>query len=218
MSKTLVLDIDATLICAHFFDPVQFQAWMNDPNNKCLLDRVKITAIVDIRDDFLKGAGNICYCVAILRPHVKEFLKFCMSYFDKVSVWSAGHKRYVYAVLSSIFDDDDYQKIDRILTKKDCNFLNTNGDILLKDLNIQGFDLRSTIIIDDNKHSFANNSDNAIHIPAYNPQLTKSNVMYDDTSLLTIMEWLKRSHLKDVSDVRSLDKSKIFSNFTQVKI
>lgn len=212
MSKTLVLDIDATLICAHFFNTTSIQAWMSDPNNKCLLDRVKITGIVDIRDDSPKGVGEICYCVLVMRPYLKEFLKFCMTYFDKVSIWSAGSKRYVHAVLFSIFDDEDFQKIDRILTKKDCNFLNERGDVLLKDLNKQGFDMRSTLIIDDNIHSFGNNISNAIHIPAYDPQLTQSNVMYDDKSLLNIINWIKAVNFKNVLDIRSLNKSEIFLN------
>lgn len=215
MGKHLVLDIDATLINAEFFSEEEFNRWMSDRTKRQYDNRIIITKMIDVRDDQPKGAGVISYCIIILRPYLYEFLNFCFNYFDTISFWSAGHYRYVRAILFSILGTERFQSLGTIFTRKDCVFLNENGDLLTKSLSSKGFDLTNTIIIDDNKSSFSANKENAIHIPAYNPQLIHEHIMYRDERLLEIINWFQEVDLKNSHDVRMIDKDpkKIFKNF-----
>lgn len=215
MSKHLVLDIDATLIQAKFFTQDEYNAWMLAPTTKNYLHRVTPVKIVDITDNHPKGIGEICHCILILRPYLREFLEFTLSYFDTVSVWSAGHFRYVHAVLFSIFGNEGFQRIHQIYTRADCVFLNSNGDILTKDLQSKGFDMANTLIIDDNQTSFSKNVSNAIHIPPYDPDLRDDHVFRDENSLQRLQNWIITNNIKNCPDVRLLNKLVIFPEFQE---
>lgn len=215
MGKHLVLDIDATLINAKSFSEEDFNRWMSDETNKQYAGRFLVTRIIDVHDNQPKGEGVISYFVIILRPYLYEFFDFCFNYFDTVSFWSAGHFRYVRGILYTILGSQRFHRLNTIFTRKDCVFLNENGDILTKSLSTKGFNLQDTIIIDDNGTSFSANKENAIHIPAYDPQLIHQHIMKDDRHLLEIIEWIQRVDLKNCRDVRLLDKDpkKIFKSF-----
>ena len=129
----------------------------------------------------------------ILRPNIKEFIKFILEYFDHISIWSAGTKRYVRAIESIIFSPDDKvykEKCSQVLSRKDCNKITKTS--VLKDISTKGFDLKNTLIIDDNHTTLVNNPDNGILIPAYEPELNKNHIFYEDKCLLELIEWFKK--------------------------
>lgn len=203
-----VLDLDATVVHTEFVTEDKLKDILVNPQYDSIRDKMRVTKIVDIDDSFPSGNGHISIAVVILRPHIEEFINFILEYFDSISIWSAGHKRYVRAIESLLFHPDNNiytSKVKKILTRRDCNEITSKS--VLKDLASRGFNLEHTIIIDDNETTFVNNPDNAIHIPIFVPKLNNPN---DDQSLLKIIEWVKRNNLKDCKDVRKVDKSNIF--------
>lgn len=209
--RHIALDLDDTLIHAFFISQQQLDEITTDSKYNYLKGRMKILHIVDINDDDLIGKGNISIVMIVFRPYLQEFLKFLLDYFDHISIWSAGHKRYVRAIESILFSPDNEvyrNKCVKVLTRKDCNEITKTS--VLKDLNSKGFNLENTIIIDDNETTFVNNPNNAIHIPAYNPQLKEEHILYDDKSLLKIMEWIKTNYIHKNQDVRTLKLNEIF--------
>lgn len=207
----IALDLDDTLIHAFFISQQQLEEITTDSKYSYLKGRMKVLHIVDISDDDVLGKGIVSIVMIVFRPYLQEFLKFLLEYFDSISIWSAGHKRYVRAIESLLFSPDNEiykKKCVKVLSRKDCNEITKTS--VLKDLNSRGFNLENTIIIDDNETTFVNNPNNAIHIPAYNPQLKEEHIMFDDTSLLKIMEWIKSNYTQKNQDVRTLKLKEIF--------
>lgn len=206
-----VLDLDDTLIHAFFITPQQLEEITTKEEFSYLKERTKILHVVDIGDNDIAGRGDIAIIMIVLRPYMREFLDFILTYFDKVSIWSAGEKRYVRAIESIIFPPDNelYRiKSAKVLTRRDCNEITKVS--VLKDLASKGFDLTKTLLIDDNTTTSANNRDNAIHLPAYDLKLLKEHITYDDNTLLHIIEWLKANNVNQCPDVRKLNKKGIF--------
>jgi TFIIF-interacting CTD phosphatase-like protein len=206
--KHLILDLDATLICSHFKDSKSIDEILKNKENGYLKDRVKISHVVDIGDADLKGKGEISSMIVVLRPYVYEFLSFILDYFDYVHIWSAGIKRYVRALEYILFPPGKFsKKIHKVLTRLNCDLYD---DKHIKTLDLHGFPLEDTLILDDNELTFKNNLKNAIHIPAYTPQIIPNHINFDDKSLLKVIEWIKNNDIKNCKDVREIDKSKIF--------
>ena len=215
-NSNCVLDLDDTLIHSFFLSQQQLDEIITKEEYSYLKDRMKILHIVDINDDDVAGKGNISIVMVVLRPYMKEFLEFIFSYFDEISIWSAGHKRYVRAIESIIFPTDNKlysTKNVKVLSRKDCNEITKIS--VLKDLASKGYDLNRTLLIDDNQTTSVNNKDNAIHLPAYDLKLKKEHIIYDDKSLLKIIDWIKENNVNQCSDFRKLNKKNIFSK--QVK-
>ena len=108
----IVLDLDDTLIHAFFISQQQLEEINTKSEYSYLKDRIKILHIVDINDGDTLGRGDVTIVMIVLRPYLREFLDFIVDYFDNISIWSAGHKRYVRAIESVIFPPDNphYQK------------------------------------------------------------------------------------------------------------
>lgn len=203
-----VLDLDATVVHTEFVDERKLKDILTNPYYDSIRNRIKVLKIIDIDDNFPAGNGHISIAVVILRPHIEEFINFILEYFDNISIWSAGHKRYVRAIESVLFSHDNIlynRKLKKVLTRQDCNEVTSKS--VLKDLESRGFILSNTIIIDDNKKTFVNNPNNAIHIPIFLPKI---NEVDEDKSLLRIIDWLKKNNLRECKDVRNIDKTHIF--------
>jgi len=148
----------------------------------------------------------------IRRPQLKKFLDYLFDNIEIVAVWSAGSYDYVHEIVSIIFGD----RKDKIFiyTRNDCE-TDQNGNLykpIRKMLdNVPGLKykatLANTIIIDDLEGTFSRNPDNAIHIPAYNPEYNK--IDNSDVALLQIIVWI--DFYKNVrQDIREIDKKRIF--------
>ena len=203
--RHIVLDLDATIVHSIPKDSTTIEVLKTDPQYSFLKDRSRILNVVDILDNSEKGKGIVSSFVVILRPYVKEFLEYLLNNADKISIYSAGHKRYVRAIESIIFqvDSELYKsKLDKILTASDCEF---SPGVVLKDLEKAGFKLEETLIIDDNPTTFTKNPHNVIHLPDYRPEIIRDQVLYDDRTLLKIMEWMD-NNLRLHEDIRNTDK------------
>lgn len=201
----VVLDLDATLVNSLGYDQTTINILKKNPEYSYLTNRVKFVDVVDVLDDNEKGKGIVTSFVVVLRPHVREFLNFLLHNVGKISIYSAGHKRYVRAIEAALFDTSSElykKKVHRVLTRANCAITETS---ILKDLEREGFDLSRTIIIDDNPTSFVRNRNNAIHISEYKPDLSKNKIEEDDTALVIIMNWL-RDNFKTFHDVRNVQK------------
>lgn len=217
--KELILDIDATLVNSFPVSIEVYNNWISNPESKKYENRIINLQIIDIRDNQPKGVGDISCFLVVLRPHLKEFLEFCFEHFDKISIWSAGNFRYVMGVTARIFGNELFQRINKIYTRNDCNFLNEKGDLLHKDLGSKGFDLSQCLHLDDNGSTFGKNITNGVHIPAYNPpSITEEYIFFEDTCLLNFMQWIKSVNLNSCPDVRNLNKSNIFTSFHQKQV
>lgn len=211
VNSHIALDLDDTLIHAVFITEKEASKIENSKDYDFLKGRTTILKIVDIRDDNQIGSGNLSNALIIFRPGAKEFVKFCLDNFDKVTFWSAGHKRYVRAVIGTLVDPGHpkyaNQKL-KVLTRQDCNEVTDTS--VLKSLASKGFDMKKTIIVDDNVSSYRLNIENAIPIEGYNPQVKKEHIEYEDKTLYRIIEWFKETNIMNVEDVRTIDKTNIY--------
>ena len=206
--KQLVLDLDNTLLCSYFSNNDITQLEMQE--NKHLYKRVKSLSIVDIMDTDVKGNGNVSSFVVILRPHLQEFIDFCVSYFSKIFVWSAGQNRYVRCLETLIFQNR--KKTSNIFTFEDCEFSGEQNKTTIKELIKKNFDLQTTFVIDDRRDTFSKNPENGILIPFYCPKFTKEGIANDqDNALLQLIKWFSSDEVKNCKDVRKLNKSNIFT-------
>lgn len=209
--KHIVLDIDDTLIHAFFLTKEQHDYYRSNPEYSYLENRGVYINIIDIDNNDIRGTGIITTIYILFRPYAKEFLSFCLEYFEQISIWSAGHFRYVRAIEAVLFPPNNEiyrEKLDKVLTRVDCNSI-TEYEIL-KDLASKGFKLENTLIVDDNDTTFTRNLSNAIHIPKYDPTLKKEHVLYDDQCLLKLIKWIKNNSVNTCPDVRLINKSGIF--------
>lgn len=213
-SHVIVLDLDETLVHSSE-DMAAFRALKisSDPN---LIDIRKRSYVITL-DDVVerKGAGIKTQLWGIMRPHLKEFLVFCFSYFKVVAVWSAGQTKYVNAIVDAIFGDIAMPHV--VYTWPDCD---TSTGIVEKPLikmiqQVPGLSnymsLANTLVLDDRHSTYRNNPKNGVLIPAYNPKPNINALREEDIALLQLKTWLERPEIRGAPDVRALDKDKIFS-------
>lgn len=164
-----------------------------------------------------RGYGVKYNFPSILRPHLKEFLRFCFEYFRIVSIWSAGQRGYVHSIVRNIFRDIHDPSFvytrDQLKSMYDGSY--EKPLMYLREIDPLAnkyFTPENTLILDDNYRTFAKvNPDNAIHIPAYIPEMNMESLMEDENSLLEFKDWLMQPKVMNTKDVRKLDKSNIFS-------
>lgn len=218
--KMVVLDIDETLV--HTF--TNFNEWVNlkimtDPKKMDLRSR---NYVVNVEAD--KSGGTSEKMWGVKRPHLEEFLKFCFNYFKYVVVWSAGTYDYVHAIVDEIFGSTYAPHA--VLTRGDCvgpigNLEKPFWNMLkivpaLKDHTQTDpgeiyNNIKNVFIIDDRRKSFAQNPNNGILIPVYEPSPNVDGLRRDDVAFLQIMNWLMRPDVMKSIDVRKLDKSSMFN-------
>lgn len=199
----IVLDLDQTLLFS-VFEKNNIQIIEQNMNIPGMKDRIMIKTLIDGPNDIPRGSGNIEKFAIIKRPHLKEFIDYIIQNFRHVYIWSAGHFRYVSAIDDVIFPKNS---IKQRLSRGDTYI---DERVVLKDLNVKGFNLSKTIMIDDRDDTFAMNVSNAIHIPVYEPNCTPEEILKDDQTLLRIIDWFKNSGVLNCVDVRQIHKPDLF--------
>jgi hypothetical protein len=210
-NKTIMLDLDSTLIyTSENFDNYSKLELYSNPKNIELRERIYKFDVIDVVDK--PGTGVRSSMWGILRPGVYEFLDFCFDYFSNVIVWSAGQLRYVHAICDVLFIDPDKQPT-LIWTYEDCQ---KSDNYLYKPLVKISEQFNSSITLDkiyaldDNEITFSKNKDNALHIPAYEPELTPEGIKMDEQILPNITKWLMLPEVLAVNDVRDISKDNCF--------
>jgi len=212
--KCIVLDLDQTLIATQeSIESLKELNILSDPNLISLRRRVYYVTIEDLEKP---GIGTKYDFWGITRPHVQEFLIFCFSYFKIVSVWSAGKRPYVEAIVDYIFKDlpqphvifthDDVKIGPKGHILKPLNKMIESNPVLRRNMSLQ-----NTFAIDDNSMTFFNNHNNGILIPAYDPSLSINALARDDHALLQLKYWLLQPDVVNSHDITTLDKTHIFS-------
>jgi len=210
--KNIVFDIDETLVHTHERDFARIKELgiYSNPKNFELRKRIYRMTLDDIFQK--KGTGTKSDLWGVMRPHLRELLVFCSSYFRNVCVWSAGQTPYVHSVVRDIFRDIKAPNV--VFTWDQCK-KGADGTLEkpLVDMYkvVPGMNATNTFVIDDRHSTFANvNPNNGILIPPYQPADTIDAMSTDDPTLRQLMMWLAREEVKNARDVRALDKSRIF--------
>lgn len=212
--KCIVLDLDQTLIATQdSIESIKDLKILSDPTLLPLRNRSYILTIEDLEKP---GIGSKYDMWGVIRPHVKEFLIFCFSYFKIVAVWSAGQRPYVEAIVDILFKDlpkphvvfsyDDIEVGKGGAVEKPLTKMINSSPLLSKYMS-----LSNTLAVDDNSSTFVHNKGNAVLIPEYEPALNVAAMNRDDPSLLQLKYWLLQPEVVNSRDVTLLDKSKIFT-------
>ncbi len=217
-NKCIVLDLDETLVHSNEnMDKLRELKIMTDPS---LLDLRRRTYQLTLDDVvYKKGLGIKTDMWGVVRPHVKEFLVSCFSYFKVVIVWSAGKRKYVDAIVDYLFKD--IQRPHVVYSYDECERTTTNLLVkpLTKMINNEGglgkyMSLENSYIIDDRKTVYAgfegDNPYNGIQIPPYKPAFNVHTLRSDDIVLKQLMTWFLQPETMHSPDVRELDKTTVF--------
>lgn len=215
--KCIVLDLDETLVHSSPEGNIELLKELeifSDPKNYDLRERVYKITMEDVVHK--KGTGDKTQMWGVFRPHFREFLIFCFTYFKLVIVWSAGRKNYVHTIVDQLFLELPRPHV--IFTYDDLEKLQNNT--LIKPLNklvrtIPGMNkhmsLENSFIIDDRLTVFQEpNPHNGIQIPPYKPNFNLTSLRENDERLKQLIAWFKRPEVMNSRDVRKLDKSRIF--------
>ena len=215
--KCIVLDLDETLVHSSpegNIDLLKKLEIFSDPKNYDLRERVYKITMEDVVHK--KGTGDKTQMWGVFRPHFREFLIFCFTYFKLVIVWSAGRKNYVHTIVDQLFAELPRPHV--IFTYDDLERLHNNTLIkpLDKLVKIPGMNkhmsLKNSYIVDDRLSVFQEpNPYNGIEIPPYKPSFVLPSLRADDNILLQLINWFMKSEVMNCRDVRKLDKSKIFN-------
>lgn len=215
--KAIVLDIDECMV--HTFDDdvddehIEKLGIFTKPELEDLRKRIYKLELDDVSSK--KGEGHYMEMWGIIRPHIKDFLLFCFSYFRIVGVWSAGLPRYVENIVDFLFKDLPKPHI--VFTRDECHKNTTLCEKpLMKIIDANEFlrsrmSLENTFIVDDQKKSFINNNkDNGVLIPGYQPGTDVDSMRTNDIALQQLKMWFSTPEVRNSEDVRTLDKKKIF--------
>lgn len=216
--KCIILDLDETLVHTDNEEPntelLKDLEIFSNPNLYDLRERVYKITMEDVISK--KGTGDKTEMWGILRPHVREFLIACFTYFRVVIVWSAGRKNYVHAIVDFLFlglprptviwTYDDLEKLPNNTLIKPLNKLIEKIPTLNKYMSLE-----NSFILDDRLTVFQEpNPSNGIEIPAYRPTFNPKSLRSDDKALLSVTNWLMKPEVMNSTDIRQLDKRNIF--------
>lgn len=203
----IILDVDETLL--HSIDRTSFPT-------DCFMANPSLHQRMYTMEFVMKK--NIEIMWGVLRPWTREFLAFCNRYFNKVIIWSAGMADYVKQAVEILYHDikqPDYV-LSQIEYKKQGNQKPINYITNYVDPDIN---LKNTLIIDDQPVNAKSNPLNLIRIPIYDLEGTFENVsktydyrnlIKDDNRLEKLANWFLTSEVMNCSDVKKLEKRKIF--------
>jgi hypothetical protein len=228
--KTIILDMDLTLICTIGDGSdlsqrmrINHQAAYNSLLNKGILVPTTLTQF--------GGSGKAMHNDVIKRPGIDEFLFFCKYVFKHVILWSAGQASYVYDIVKLVIDPQDCGIFDHIYTAQDIvhSSVDENTEGFGASLRSAGYTTFSTkpiefisekfpdvtldnsIIVDDLPCNFMPNPHNGVLIPAFSPQLNqllsaaKNGVLEnicDDYCLFSLLHYLADDEFLKSADVR----------------
>jgi len=140
--KTLLLDLDGTLIC-------------NSHRVTCKYDNPLLQPEINSDDKKIRISFHI-------RPHVMKLLK-TLKFFYEIVVFTAGKESYAKPIIEYL--DPKKCCIAYLLHRKQCVM---NKNWVVKDLRVIGKrELKNMIIIDNSVISFAENLDNGIYVPTF---------------------------------------------------
>lgn len=214
-NKCIILDLDETLVRSNDnMKTLQDLGIMTNPEYINLRPRIYEISMEDVM--CRKGTGEKIDMWGIVRPHVKQFLITCFTYFKIVIVWSAGRKKYVESIVDFLFKDIKRPHV--IYTYDECD--RTTDGFLVKPIvkliqDVPGLDkymsLKNTFILDDRLTTFKDdNPDNGILIPGYKPAPIIEYLNADDIALTQLTKWLLKPEVIASEDVRELSKDGIF--------
>lgn len=227
--KTIILDLDETLV--HSWENPEFidrYSIYTDPVIYRKFHPVGSPQIAYSMFLDLKTPGTQSRIWGLHRPHLHEFLHFASEYADNVIVWSAGIRPYVNEIVKGIFLESGLQPPKVVRNRENCSsyqgLYHKPIYELITDISRQPFstlkiDPAWTIIVDDKTHTFMENPNSGILIPPYQPGSNRPGkvpTMEDlldrsDTALLQLMNWLELPEVKNATDIRTIDKSRIFT-------
>lgn len=180
--KSLVLDLDETLIHSCYIDP--------DTNESVGCAFVPDTAVpdYDLLISIIKDKSPIQFRV-FKRPYVDVFLDFVSKWYDLV-IYTASMQEYASIVVDRL--DNGRGILQRRFYRQHCM---APSQFLAKNLLLINKDLANVCIIDNSPTSYRNFPDNAIPIKSY---------IYDlkDEELLNLLPFLDA--LRFTKDVRSV--------------
>eukprot|EP00826_Nyctotherus_ovalis_P013315 TRINITY_DN1357_c0_g1_i15.p1 TRINITY_DN1357_c0_g1~~TRINITY_DN1357_c0_g1_i15.p1 ORF type:complete len:406 (+),score=55.97 TRINITY_DN1357_c0_g1_i15:246-1463(+) len=188
--KTLVLDLDGTLICNIHSASCEFGEGLGAPEvvtTRCSLNGT--------------AKGTISFYV---RPHVAKLLK-TLRLFYEIVVFTASTEAYGKAVVEYL--DPRNCCIQYLLHRAHCVMTKS---WIVKDLRVLGRrDPKDIVILENSVVSFAANLDNGIYVPSYEGG-------NEDEALLPIIDFLKE--IANVGDVRPYVKefagiTKLFADY-----
>lgn len=227
MSKpehSLSLDIDATLACtdenslerAPTFESLEL---FTNPTRAHLRSRVYLLDMIDVTSE--AGTGRRTKMWGVFRPYTKEFMQFCTTHLKHTLIFSAGRPKYVKAMSEVLFMDTEIPP-SVIFDSEKCDIgkyhVHKRLSDIISDPSLCGeVDEKSIFHIDDREDTFSLNVGNGIVIPAYAPKLTGTpeevieEILKPDVALLQLMCWLSLPEVVNCEDVRTLDKSTIFT-------
>lgn len=183
---------------------VQSKTWLppkdiSDPSISLVLDldetlvHCTVDPIPDANMIFPVFCHGIEYNVHVkTRPHLKYFLESVSNKFE-VIVFTASQRVYANELLNRIDPDSKYIK--HRMFRDSCLLVDGN---YLKDLNVLGRDLATSVLVDNSPHAFGYQIDNGIPIESW----------FDDphdTELLKLEKFLDT--LLGVDDVREIVRS-----------
>lgn len=181
-----------------------------DPKYIAARQRIFTLELRDVMGD--RGKGRIDEYWGVKRPHLDDFLLFAFEYFHTVSVWSAGQRGYVDAVVDKIFYDFPVPHV--VMNHDDVVYLPSGNYYKplkkVYSLDPETFKESNTLLIDNRYDNFLDNPSNAIHIPDYRPSANPSSIMNDDICLQQFQQWLLKSEVVKAKDIRPIPKVSIF--------
>ncbi|XP_033155646.1 CTD nuclear envelope phosphatase 1 [Drosophila mauritiana] len=179
--KTLVLDLDETLVHSCYLDPDTHD------NVGCsqLPENARPDYVLNISID---GMEPIVFRV-FKRPHVDEFLDFVSKWYDLV-IYTASLEAYAAQVVDQL--DAGRGLMTRRFYRQHCR---ASSPLVSKDLTLVSPDMSGVLIIDNSPYAYRDFPDNAVPIKTfiYDP---------DDTELLKMLPFLDA--LRFTKDVRSI--------------
>lgn len=192
--RHIVLDIDECLVKTFSNNWNVYDTIMNSSELFYLRNR-----IFTIRSKGINMWG-------IKRPYLNQFIQYIYDKFNSVSVWSAGEKNYVEAVVEEIFRDHKYPSTvmnwDNIVLD-DTGYWKALDRFYNKS---NKADPSNTFLLDNKLDNFKDDINNGLHIPDYDPLPTVEDISRDDTCLVVVMAFVD-SISQSNTDIRIIDKN-----------
>jgi len=169
-SKLLVLDLDETLIYA-------------------TEDKLGIPHNATVGNYFVYN-----------RPHVKEFLEFCLNEFA-VAIWTSSTENYADDIVKHLLGGPD--NLEFCWARNRCTLTFDHDDRLplyvknLKKVKRLGFNLEKILVVDDTPQKWAHQYGNLIRVTPFEGDK-------DDSEMHKLIPFLK--YLKGVANVRKVEK------------
>lgn len=208
--QCLVTDMDECLIHTWDINKKQYIHTFNTPEAyafRHMLFGVEMNA---------RNANTLIY--GIFRPGLIDFLNYAFNRFDYVVLWSAGTSYYVHQITEYMFSKTDRMP-DNVFARPFCeNHTRADEEYLIKPLKkLQqinpAIQMSNMFFLDDNADVSVLNRNNHLLIPKWKPDPTVASckaALANDRYLYDLIEWLERPEVKNATDVRRLDKRKVF--------